>query len=781
MKKQLTGILAVGAIVVIVIGGTLFWLSSSDSVDTSSEVVADPIGAIYSLRENGAFEEAYDIAVTALQADMENTALALEAGRLAMILRQRDKAHEHMQLAWDLGEKKLPVMLIMVETLPGTPLDKIAAFDRLFLELESSATNLDAKARFYSQVGRNEEALEIWKSLCAAAPEEDLIVRVARKLEMIGRREEAVAFLETQQAGGHLAAEGTNLLASLLVFDNKFEEADALMKAAEVDDPHREWALKRAVFSLVQGRLPEAEKALGLLARAPDDHPLSLVVAHEARITLSILRVILEGPEADLDALAGFANLEMQLIPPRMVTTPLLGLQANPKELEGERLLYAFLKSLQAGETPSQAQFSRLESFLGGSPAITWLGIRNAMTTGRAGDAVALYAEIEELHPLESVEGVAGFFFKSPLFLTEVARAFYQNGRPREALTLINHLHERELHSPTSIRLFAQIMQETGRSSDPDAMQAALARQFTEDLDIQLSTVGQAVDRGEGEKAMELIAPLVAANPENEELKMLKFMLLLNQGKAEAVLEQLESSGLPPRNQALVRARVAMQAEDEATAEWHFKEAIDAADFYGYLDYARYLVERGRTEEANNLYDEILDTQPDNVIALQGKAIIDELNGNVHEAIWGLRKVLRLLPEDPYTLTRLAKLHLQDNNPRDALMTVNRVLSRSPGNTDATNLQVTAMIQLALQQSVEALQQRKLIEVEQRLDELLLEVPENPQLFLFVHLAAAYRDAGQPNRAGQIYGELLSLDAEAWRTTSLRREDILTAMEALNE
>ena len=124
---------------------------------------------------------------------------------------------------------------------------------------------------------------------------------------------------------------------------------------------------------------------------------------------------------------------------------------------------------------------------------------------------------------------------------------------------------------------------------------------------------------------------------------MFELMLLLEQGETDLVLEKCNQSNLPERSRNLVRARVAMQLNDKARAEPFFKKALDPVDFYGYLDYA---------------------------------------------------------------LTRLAKLQLQSSSPRDALRTINKGLSHSPGDAVARDLQLTAMIQLALAQSAPALQQK---------------------------------------------------------------------------
>ncbi|CAA6678254.1 MULTISPECIES: tetratricopeptide repeat protein [unclassified Lentimonas] len=781
-KKVLLSLSSLTILLAIAIIAT-YLFTSSDEVSSAEKTFEDPIDTVRALKRAGSIQLAYNTAVTALEQDASRTDLALEAGLIAAALDQPEDAQKHMRTVWNDGIKKLSVLLVIIDTFEGTSAEKLEEFELLFAELEPSPENLNAKGRLYSRFGRNDEALRIWKALAEQTADEGVLIQIARKLEMIGRREESIALLREYASQGRLGIKGYNFLCSQLVFDNRFEEAEQLIQTLDLDDPHGEWHYKMALFALVQGRIPEAEQAMSELVKARSDHPVDLAVAHEARIFVALLQVILNGDQAQgqLQELSRLAKEESLVFPSRNVTTPLLGLKADPKQLEGEQLLYTFLGQIASGGELSDSLFLRMESLLNDSPAVFWLGIRYAVITGHPFDGVSLYADIEEMHPLERIEGAAGFFFKSPLFVTEAARAFYLSNKPREALVLINHLHERELYTPTSVRLFAQIIDKTGDSSNFEALQTALSRQFKDDLSIQLATVNQAYEQGDIDHALDLVQPLVEANEADVGLQMFELMLLLEQGETELVLEKCDSSSLPERSRNLVRARVAMKLNDRVRAEPFFKKALDPADYYGYLDYARFLVEDERVDEASELYRKILNKMPDNLVALQGMAIVNELNGQPEKAISVVRDILRITPDDTYAQTRLAKLQLQTNSPRDALRTINKVLTRAPEDAAARYLQLTAMIQLALGQSAPALQQKKLLEVEQRMAEISTESDDDPQILLYIYLAAAFRDVGLTDKSSEIYRHLLSLEDSAWNTTTLSREGVQQALEALNE
>lgn len=780
MKKRILAFLVIFAVILTASIGITAWLKpqrQSHTVEITEP--EDALASILALKQSGAFQEAYQTATKMLRNAPDQADIAFEAGLLSIILRDQESAHNHMRAAWKNGIKKFSVLLVIIETMRGDISDKVEEFDLLFAELEQKPSNLNSKARFYSQAGRSREALEIWAELNKENPSEALVMQMARKLEMISRREEAVALLRRNVE--NIDTEGHNLLVSLLSFDNHFAEAGAVIESANISDPHNEWHFKVAMFHLMNGDLSQAESRLRSLIKSNSDHPVELTVAHEARICSALLRTIISGENLDFSDLRESAASEATLFPPREVTTPLLGMRASQKQIEAEQILLLFLEQTVGDTPPDSDLLIRLEPFLKDSASIRWLSMRNAMLKGNSEDAIRLYNEIDTLHPLERVEGASGFFYKSPLFITEAARAFFMDGREREALTLVNHLHERSLYTPASIQLFAEITQATGRSSDVYEMQEALGRQFKDDIGVQLGTVNQAVLKGDPDRALEILSPLVASNAENEELVMLELMLMIDRGDANNVLEQVASINLPDRNKNLIRARAMIATGNRQEAEHYFQAALDPEGFYAYLDYARFLVEEERSEEAAALYRQILEVEIDNLVAQQGLAIIAELNGNTEEAIWALEKILRINPEDTYTQTRLAKLHLQNQNPRDALQVANKVLSRIPGDPDASYLQLTAMIQLALQQPAVALQTHKLIAVEERLKEFNAKNPESPQVFLMVYLAAAYRDIGLSDRSGGIYESLLAADDSLWDSTNLNKSDVELALKNLGE
>ena len=783
MKKRTLGVLALGGIAALCALALLVFikldLPTKDPALTESS--PDAIERIRALSNAGAYRQAYLEALLALENDPDQPNIALHAGHLAVILKNPENAAEHMQQAWDLGERKLSALLVIVDHFQGSKGEKIALFDKLFASIEQSPQHLNAKARFYSQVGEHEEALLIWRALHKENPSEGVILQIARKLEVIGDRDKAIAFLEQQNDLGLLADEGTNLLCSLLLFDNQFKKAFELSNTYEAVDPHGEWQLKKAIFSILSGDLAESENRLEALKKAPSNHTIAITVAHESRLFLALVRVILHGQQANFHDLYSILSQELKNVPPVTLPTPLLGLRVSQKQIEGERIFYQFLENSQSSGSSENSSFSRISSLLGNSPVLTWIGLRHYLTQGKASDAVSLYQGLESMHPLARVEGLGGSFYKSPLFLIETARAYELNNQPRQSLAILAHMHSREVYTRDSILLYSKVAKSVDENFDGANVERVLNHHYKDDLNFQLMKVRKSLEANNHEAALEQIRVLAMANPDSLELQMMYLMTLLRQGEIAELGQQLESSTIPQRSKYLVKARIALQNGSPEEAEQLFLQAMDDKDQYGYLDYARFLVMEGRGEEATALYQQILGVSPKSLTALHGLAIIQELVGQPSAAILALQNALNIDSNSAYTRTRLAKVYLQLNQTSDALWELEKVLSRDPKDSDAASLKVVAMTLLAQEQSIPTLKEKKLDEAAKYLSEFIEEFAETPQPDLQLIVAAGYRDHGFPDKAAQIYNSILALDSTFWSTTSLKREDIETALKSTHE
>ncbi|MEO1857163.1 MAG: tetratricopeptide repeat protein [Rubritalea sp.] len=736
---------------------------------------------ILALCQAGAYVQAYQQAILALESDPQQAKVALQAGHLAVLLKKPESAAEYMRRAWDLGEKKLSAMLVMVNDLEGDRSEKIAFFDKLFASLEQSPAHLNGKARFYSQIGEHQEALLIWQALHEEDPAEGLVLQIARKLEMMGKRAEAIAFLFKQQKREHLSDEGMNMLVSLLIFDNQVEKASEIAEAYEAEDPHGEWQLKMVVMKILGGDLPAAHASLELLKDKGTEHPVAITVAHEARILLALMRVIIQQDEANFDDLRQIANQDIQRVPLGTLPTPLLGLRVSQKQIEGERLLYQFLQQSLRDESVENVAFARVSSLISDSPVVNWLGIRYFLAAGKPATAVAIHQSLEAIHPLASIEGLAGCFYKSPLFLVEVARAYEMNGQASLALAILSHLHQRGTFTPDSILLYSKVGDSVDQDYDASNVERVLDERFKNDLNYQFRKIGKNLQKNHYARALEQIRPLAKSNAANIELQMVYFMALVSQNLSEELSSELAQSQLPERSKVLVQARFEMKNGNEDKAEQLFKQAMDEDGYHGYLDYARFLVLKGSLHQAEKLYKNVLDFDPENLTAMHGVSIVYELNGKLDEAFATLRQAGELYPRDSYTFKRLAKLYLQKNKASDALWEVEKVLHKDPDDPNAIALKVVALTQLALEQSIKLLQKSKLDEVGHYLRGRIDSSPENPQLGLQLYLAAAYRDHGYSQEATRIYQNMLELSPAVWAFSPFKRGDIEVALQMINK
>jgi hypothetical protein len=108
MKKKTLGVLALGGIAALCALALLVFikldLPTKDPALTESS--PDAIERIRALSNAGAYRQAYLEALLALENDPDQPNIALHAGHLAVILKNPENAAEHMQQAWDLGERK---------------------------------------------------------------------------------------------------------------------------------------------------------------------------------------------------------------------------------------------------------------------------------------------------------------------------------------------------------------------------------------------------------------------------------------------------------------------------------------------------------------------------------------------------------------------------------------------------------------------------------------------------------------------------------------------------
>jgi len=683
------------------------------------------------LLQEGKNQEAFTILAELVLEDPENAQLAFEAARVAMLLNKDKLATQYMLQAWQLGKKDLNFFVLLLNRARIPASEKLELFDTRYAELPETGQLLDLKARFYSRNGKNQEALAIWRKLCETSPDEPMILRFSRKLEMLGRRDEALKVLGQQWRKGNLGPRGLNLYISLLVFANRFDDAAALFQDSITVLQNPEIRFKRALFALAVGNLKKSIPLLEVLVDPPEKDQIALAVAHRARMQLALQRSIVDGAGAVLDDLEMLSRKQSASIPQAGVVTPVLGIKVSPRLIDAENLLYAFFRSLQRPGQEDYELLTTLQGLLPDNTVIQYLTLRRDIIQGRPADAVALYGSLSKVHPLALLEGTNGLFYKSPLFLVEVARALKMDLDSGAALALINSLHRRNIYTRDSLEMFQELSAGAGDKEQQWKTQQILMNRFKDDVGIQMQGIILADSLGMRDEALAIIDHLESeAGVSSQNLAMTKLMLMLKDNRVEEVFAQLERRDLPAETKDLIRARAYLQRGDRKKAEQYFVKALDRDnDFYGYLDYARFLLLEGRFAEADKLYQEILADNPQHLAALLGISMIYEEREDFSSAISYLETVVRLREDFGYAYLRLAKLYLMSGRLDSALLYCNRTLALEPDNIPARFLKVLTLVRLAdKNRENNTLWRQQMAELERLVAKYRIEAPEDAMM-----------------------------------------------------
>ncbi|MBI4473480.1 MAG: tetratricopeptide repeat protein [Acidobacteria bacterium] len=161
------------------------------------------------------------------------------------------------------------------------------------------------------------------------------------------------------------------------------------------------------------------------------------------------------------------------------------------------------------------------------------------------------------------------------------------------------------------------------------------------------------------QELVETAERLLKINPENAaglyHLATIRFYQGLHDEAIRMVLRVLEKNPADTRSRNLLAIAYG-QTFQPGKAEAEFKKAIASApdDFVTLNNYALFLSERGRTEEAIDRFTEAIDIQPENVQAYVGIGEAYRQSGRMANAQEWYRKALQLDPNQP-----VAKLYVK--------------------------------------------------------------------------------------------------------------------------
>lgn len=513
-------------------------------------------------------------------------------------------------------------------------------------------------ARLDAAAGRMDEALARVDALLGKQAKEASAWRLKGDLLAIHKRDGKAA----RQAYERAAAEAPKqvemqvaLIAHLLSERDLDAAEQQLAKARTEVGPVAGVRYFAAVLDMERGRLePAFEKVQELLKAAPEDGRVLSLAGQ-----IEYLRNRFLQAESHLTrALASGANtLRVRLMlaqtylrledPARAVQTlqPLLDDQgmrhARVHALAGEALL-------QLGETrKAEDQFKRAAAL---DPKDT--RSRTLLALGQVGQGQDSRG-MSELRELSES-------FESPLADLALVGTFIRKGDFAGALQAIDGIDRKLPTRGIAPALRAQVYNAQGK---PQEAQAALVEALKRDpkyLPAALQLARTDLQEKQPAKAVERIAAVAKADPDNVVTQLAWFNIRLQAGEAPEKVEE-ELRGLIQKQPQVARARIAL---------------------------ARMQIRRGDLAAAAS-------TAQQGVAALPNEAELVELLADVQLrqrettlAAKTLQKVAELRPRSPEALVRLAEVEASAGRHREALATVRKALALRANHGPALRLQI---------------------------------------------------------------------------------------------
>lgn len=255
----------------------------------------------------------------------------------------------------------------------------------------------------------------------------------------------------------------------------------------------------------------------------------------------------------------------------------------------------------------------------------------------------------------------------------------------------------------------------------------------------------------------------------------------------KALDEAVRLAGDDPtnRSKALV-ARGDLQ-EDAEKRLADYNEAIKLApeDDDALRSRGEFHLAAGRAQEALADFDAVLKLKPDDAATHAARGTALALLDKFDDALKSLDKSLELVPRSPFAYIQRARVHAVQENPKEAINDLDKALLIQPDNIQALLLRATmyqqdkkvdkalADVEAVLKQQpglVAALRIKALLLADaNRLDEAIADLEQvrkgdeqDRDAELMVQLAILYGLNKQPQKAIEVYSELIKSDPTVW-------------------
>jgi len=615
------------------------------------------------------------------KSNITNTQLLLKLAKINLLLKNKNTACKYTEKAWKMGAKKTEtVILLLIANSKKNKKSLFAYISRFLEELPDTPANNIFIAGIYQDFNHSDKAQKIWLRYfndkhIPAKKRAAYALKIARSRILQNNIHEASKIMQSLQNKGCMSLPAYNMYISLALLNNNSDKFEKLFEEAITQYNSTELQLKRGLSFIYKGNFTKADKVLEKLQMPSTSSISDLAVNYNARMYLALIRIMKSGKKAFfLDLIYNSKESSIYLKENRG-KSKLLKLPISPTMLEAEIVFYKALSDLFTDKPQSMAAFkAKVPLFQNQHPVIDFFILKAGLIDGSDIVSIIKTSQFLLTGKISLIEGLHGLFIMSPPVVAEMSQILYSVGAYKQAKKLLTSLNNRKKFTAKEINMLLKLAIKTNNSKLLDSL-------------VKLKNINTFID-------IEILEA-IKGKPELEAKLynngIFKAIYLANAGKTAEALSYCDSLHLSQKKSNLLKAQIYAANNKKQEAEKFFKKSLNPADnFWGYREYAKFLLHENKIAEAEKLYKEILSRTPHDNTAIIGIVNTMEIKGKLDEAISLLNN--NISSDNPEIFLKLAKLHIKQNDFPIALRYTNKVLRALGKYDEAIFLKTVALI-----------------------------------------------------------------------------------------
>jgi len=674
-------ILLFGAIITVAIVIIMLLLIPVRESEITSELMAK-LDKIEKLACSGNSDTATALLneITNTEVETETPQFLLKLAKINLLVGNKLESRKYTEKAWKAGAKQPETIILLL--IASSIRNKEALFgyiSRFLDELPDTRANNIFIASVYQDLNHVDKAQKIWLRYfndkhISAREQTECALRIARSYILQNNIREALKIMQLVKEKGSMNLPAYNMYISLSLINNDKNKAEELFKEAKTQYTSSELELKKGLILIYQGDLKKAEGKLTELQMPSTSSVSTLAANYNARMYLALLRIMESGEKAFFLDLIYNSQESSVYLNGNEGKSKLLKLYISPGVLEAEIAFYKSLSDLFKNKSDSLETFKSKNILFPNHPVVDFIILKAGLPDSNDVSSVAKTSKFLSTGDVALIEGLHGLFIMSPPVIAEISQILYSIGAYKQADKLMASLFNRKSFTGKEINMLLKIAIKNNNSKLLNSL-------------LKLKDIDKFVD-------FEILQE-IRGKPELESKLckngIFKVIFLANSGKIPEALNLCDSLKLPPMKANLLKAQIYAAGDNKQEAETLFKQSLNAKnDFWGYREYAKFLILNKKIADAEKLYQKILSKKPHDNAAVIGMVNILEIKGEYDKAIALLNNNIASQNSDFFL--KLAKLNIKQNNFPIALRYANKVLRALGKNDEAIFLKTVALV-----------------------------------------------------------------------------------------